>query len=582
MRVALLTSAYPPAIGGAETYAQLLAEGLAAKSHDVRVVTDGSYGSTGRTESRGVDVVRLPGWRDRVRDVSLVAWEEAMFGVLPELVAALSGQEWDVIHANSFETAVLARMLAGPTNTPVVATYHEMVPLDGILTTGRSRFAYGQGLFDLLIAGSAHYRDRAYLAGAPEEAVRLVPHGVPDTRAAALRDRTRRELGYLPEHQVVLVPGRFKERKGQLDLLEAFRTVHRELPRARALFVGSVHSASGEYLARMKEEIASADLEEAVQVRTDVVLDRMPGVYAAGDLVVVPSHEEGLGLVVLEAMAAGRPVLSTRVSGVTEIMDGDNGILVPPRDPGALAGGALALLRDSGLASRVAGAGRRTYLRKYTLDRMIDQTVKVYEELAGPAEPAAVAPPPAPRTAPKRAVSRRRVHRTPWMRVHEDVIVDAAGARSGFTVVSRGDFVVALPVTRQGDVVLVRQYRYAARQWQLELPQGGLEPGESASEAALRELREETGFLGEVAGETTTPFYEAADWAEQHFTVVHIAARDRDVPETESSEAGMETVVMSYQDVMRAARREEITDPPTLAALYLGHLGRDEKGVPSL
>ena len=173
MRVAILTSAYPPAVGGAETYARRLAEGLLARSHQVRVFTDGSRGAPADGPT-GPEVTRLTKWLPRIGDPSLVPWEEAVFGVLPELDALLRPGEWDVLHANSFETALIARVLAGRDGTPVVATYHEMLPLTDALGVSRSRFAYAHGLFDRLIA-DREYRYASFEVWEGERLVTIWP-----------------------------------------------------------------------------------------------------------------------------------------------------------------------------------------------------------------------------------------------------------------------------------------------------------------------------------------------------------------------------------------------------------------------
>ncbi|WP_392958411.1 NUDIX hydrolase [Streptomyces sp. LN245] len=123
--------------------------------------------------------------------------------------------------------------------------------------------------------------------------------------------------------------------------------------------------------------------------------------------------------------------------------------------------------------------------------------------------------------APKTPRASRTVHRTPWMTVREDDFVRADGVPGQFTVVTRADFVVVLCDTPEG-LLMTEQYRYAAARWSLELPQGGLEPGESAAQAALRELREETGWHGGSAEILVEGLYEAADWATQRFAVVRV------------------------------------------------------------
>jgi glycosyltransferase involved in cell wall biosynthesis len=111
--------------------------------------------------------------------------------------------------------------------------------------------------------------------------------------------------------------------------------------------------------------------------RTDV-----PEILQALDIFVLPSNWEGLPNAVLEAMAAGLPVVATRVGGVPEVVvEGQTGILVPPRDPNALADALLTLLRDPNLRRRMGQAGRQRVQEYFSVDQMVSKTETLYEQL---------------------------------------------------------------------------------------------------------------------------------------------------------------------------------------------------------
>ena len=109
----------------------------------------------------------------------------------------------------------------------------------------------------------------------------------------------------------------------------------------------------------------------------------VPDLLNAMDIFVLPSYSEGLSLALLEAMAAGKPVVATAVGGTPEVVtEGDNGLLIPPRDAGALAGALERLLTDLALAQHL-GANARTHVREhFSLDRLGREINEIYEELA--------------------------------------------------------------------------------------------------------------------------------------------------------------------------------------------------------
>jgi glycosyltransferase involved in cell wall biosynthesis len=164
--------------------------------------------------------------------------------------------------------------------------------------------------------------------------------------------------------------------KGHRDLIEAARIVVESYPSARFLLVGEDRGEMGS----LRSMIVSRGLGEHVLLagpRTDA-----SAIVAASDLVVLPSHEEGFPNSILEGMAAGKAVVATNVGGIPEaVADGETGILVPPRDPAALAKALLSLLTNPDRARRMGTAGRGRVTAMFTIDRMISSVERAYEAL---------------------------------------------------------------------------------------------------------------------------------------------------------------------------------------------------------
>jgi glycosyltransferase involved in cell wall biosynthesis len=109
--------------------------------------------------------------------------------------------------------------------------------------------------------------------------------------------------------------------------------------------------------------------------------DDVPAVIASLDIVVLPSYREAQGVSLLEAMAQARPIVASRVGGIPEFVeDGVTGLLVPPRDPPALATALVRLLRDRGLGASLGRAAREVVRERYCLDLMVGRVEALYEE----------------------------------------------------------------------------------------------------------------------------------------------------------------------------------------------------------
>ena len=164
--------------------------------------------------------------------------------------------------------------------------------------------------------------------------------------------------------------------KGHRDLVEAARIVVDSEPGARFLLVGEDRGER----APLRSMIASLGLEDHMLLagpRADAA-----AIVAASDLVVQPSHEEGFPNSVLEGMAASKAVVATNVGGIPEaIADGVTGILVPPRDPPALANALLSLLADPDRARRMGIAGRDRVAAMFSVDRMVSEVERAYDAL---------------------------------------------------------------------------------------------------------------------------------------------------------------------------------------------------------
>lgn len=197
----------------------------------------------------------------------------------------------------------------------------------------------------------------------------------------------RAEYGVRDDEVLLLQLGRFEQYKRQLDFVKAFALARQQVPQLRGLLIGwSDPNATHSYRNDVERACREAGLGNAV-ILADARPDA-PNVHAAADGFVMPAVDEPFGLVVIEAMSSGRPVLAVRSGALPEIVvEGETGLLTPPCDPQALAHSMIALASDSALRRRLGENGRARVLREYGEARLGPQLSAIYERVAATASP---------------------------------------------------------------------------------------------------------------------------------------------------------------------------------------------------
>lgn len=224
-------------------------------------------------------------------------------------------------------------------------------------------------------ACSSDLRERALLLGARPATSCVIPYGVnpqqfrPDPAARAA---VRAELGLGDDTPLVLGLGRLVAKKGFGVLLEAWPAVLRDHPRATLAIVGY-----GDLRPALEEQAAALGIADSVRFLGQLERAKTAAAVAAADVFALPIVRDGVdGLpnVLLEAMGAGRAVVASRVAGVPDVVDdGVHGLLVPERDPGALAAALGRLLGDPALAARLGAAARARVERELTWERAAER-----------------------------------------------------------------------------------------------------------------------------------------------------------------------------------------------------------------
>ncbi len=335
-------------------------------------------GELARRAGEGHDLIRL------------APSHEVDFGAAWRLARILRDLQPEVVHAHDPHAVAMAAiavsLLRRPPRPALVAArrvdFH-------VKRNSFSRWKYRQ--VDRFITASAAIGAMLVGDGIPAERVVTVHEGVDVDRIAALPAVSVQHEFWLPTHVPVvgnvaaLVP-----HKGQRYLIEATPSVLRTVPEAHVLIFGE-----GELRHDLEHQIHDLHLERHVMLvgfRADVL-----SLLKGFDLFVLCSVTEGLGTSLLDAMAASKAIVATRAGGMPEVVeDGVTGLLVPPRDPAALADAIARLLADAPLRERMGRAGLSRVRERFSVDQMVAGTLAAYADVAGrPRASDSAGPPPA-------------------------------------------------------------------------------------------------------------------------------------------------------------------------------------------
>ena len=306
---------------------------------------------------------------------------------LLRLVRLLRREAIGLVHAHGQDASILGAAAQLVTQVPLVVTRHVLDEpsanwrqrLRGRLALAAARRAVA------VVAVSAAAADRlAEAARLPRGSIRVIPNGVDlerfgAARAAANRAALRRSLGIRANEPLVLVPAVLRDGKGHDVLIRALPALKARVPSLRVAFAGGGERA--------------AALRAQAQPYADTLLflgprDDMPELLAACELVVLPSLAEALPTALIEAAAAGRAVVATKVGGAVEVVEDEHtGLLVPPADAEALAVAVATLLCDPERARALGAAARRRAEQRFDLDLQVQRTLELWTEAAGARRP---------------------------------------------------------------------------------------------------------------------------------------------------------------------------------------------------
>lgn len=367
MRVLLACPYAWEAPGGVQVHVRELADRLAARGHDVLVVAPGDRDAEeGNVRTVGRPV-RIP-YGGKVAPISFSwrAWQR--------IRETLRVFEPGVVHAHEPLTPSTSMLAVRATTAPTVATFHAGHDRSRLMRAAAPILRSTYRRLDARIAVSHAAAD--FLATAFPGPVEIVPNGVEVERFAAPRRPGRRPPAGVPEGRRLLWVGRLDPQKGFPILVRAFEILARELDDLHLVVVGDGRD-------RGAVESLPPELRPRVAMLGAVRNADLPPYLAAADAFAAPAvGHESFGVVLVEAMAAGVPVVASDIAGYREVVREDvDGLLVPPGDPDALAGSIRRVLAEPQLARRLAGAGRAR-ARTFSWDVIVPRIEAVYDRVS--------------------------------------------------------------------------------------------------------------------------------------------------------------------------------------------------------
>ena len=370
MRVCLVSPYDWSVPSGVNRHVTHLAQHFLRRGHDVRVVAP---------TSRPMPV--QPDWLEVIGHSSIglpasgsVANITISYNLGARVQRFFERESFDVVHIHEPFMPLLPFQFVRYSPCTTVATFH------AARDTGSRMYAYGRFIvkpwWPRIHGRIAHSRAALKLIGSYfADRYRVIPSGIDYGFYASEVPPIPK---YMDDKRNVLFVGRQEKRKGLPYLLEAFALLKKEMPRTRLIIVGP-DGGMRQGALRYVQQNALEDV-----VFTDhVPTEDLPRYYRTGDVFCAPNTgHESLGLIILEAMAAGLPIVASRIQGFRDVLsDGVQGVLVPPKDAPAMAGALKTLLTDSAMREEMGRAGAQQ-ARNYSWDEISGRVLGFYEEIA--------------------------------------------------------------------------------------------------------------------------------------------------------------------------------------------------------
>lgn len=380
MKICHLTSCFPPSRGGVETYVYNLCRGLVERGHQVKVITSSRGKPPGKYHEwiDGIEVIRYP---ERLHFLEAP--------ILPLIAFHALFEDYDILNIHNMIPTIseLALIFGRCRRKPIVLTYYNDTETQQYGVLGRfATKAYAKiarsiaQLADQIVALNKAYAETSPVLSSVLDRIAIIPCGVDLNKFTPLQTSSEdNDLSRINKSHIILYVGKLIWYKGIEYLIQAMKTVLENVDDAQLIIVGDGPERSK--LAALANELG---VGEHVTFTGWVPDESLPKYYQIADLLVLPSisRREAFGIVLLEAMACGKPVIVSDIPGPNMVIkNNENGLIVPPKNVLRLAEAIIGLLVDEDRRKEMGAHSRKLVEAKYDWDNIVERYEAIYSEI---------------------------------------------------------------------------------------------------------------------------------------------------------------------------------------------------------
>lgn len=351
-------------IGGAEEHLLTVLKNLDLTQYNPIVCCIREKGVIGEEiENRGIAIISL--------NRKSKSWD---FRIVMDILKIIQTKNIQLIHTHLYHANMYGRIAALISKIPAVVTEHNVYPKYKLRRRILNWFLAKKSK-KIIAVSEMVKKDITVRDWIKPSKIEVIYNGIDIDRfpSAITKEEARQKLGVPTDCFLIGTIGRLTDQKGQIYLINTIGIIKGIIPEIKLLLAGS-----GPLESDLKSIVSTKGLNEYVKflgARRDI-----PDILKAMDVFVFPSLWEGLPMVLLEAMASSLPVVATSVGGITEILrNGINGIIVPPRNEGALVQAIIGLSKDKAKLKLLGEIGKKTVEDKFTASLMVKNLASIYE-----------------------------------------------------------------------------------------------------------------------------------------------------------------------------------------------------------